>query len=362
MEHRVYNFSAGPATLPVSVLEEAQRYLPCLPGAGMSVLEMSHRSKPFRQILDTTKQNIRALLKLPDNYHILFLQGGASLQFAMVPMNFLAGQTKPASYLVTGTWGKKAIAEAKRYGNVQLAWSGEKENFMRLPKAEEISVDPNAAYCHFTSNETIQGLQFPKEPSLGNAPLICDMSSDFLSRPIDVARYAMIYAGAQKNAGPAGVTIVLLRDDLLQSGNQDVPTMLNYRIHAAEDSLYNTPATFAIYLVMLVTNWLLRDIGGLEQMAKLNRQKAQMLYGAIDNSNGFYRGCVQPSGRSDMNVTFRLPSEEQEEAFVAQAKQRGLSDLKGHRSVGGIRASIYNAMSLEGVSKLRDFMEEFRTR
>jgi phosphoserine aminotransferase len=210
MENRIYNFSPGPATLPVSVLQEAQRHLLALPGTGMSVLEMSHRSKPFKQILDTTKQNLRTLLKLPEDFHILFLQGGASLQFAMVPMNFLAGQGKPASYLVTGTWGQKAIAEAKGFGPVHLAWSGEKDRFMRLPKASEITLDPNAAYLHFTSNETIQGLQFPREPDAGSLPLICDASSDFLSRPIDVQRYAMIYAGAQKNAGPAGVTIVLI--------------------------------------------------------------------------------------------------------------------------------------------------------
>lgn len=360
MENRVYNFSSGPATLPLPVLQEAQKDLLCLPGAGASILEISHRSKAFRQILDGVKQNLRTLLKLPENYHILFLQGGASLQFAQVPMSFLAGQDKPASYLITGTWGKKAVAEANRFGPVQAAWTGEKQGFTRLPEPDEIFTDPGAAYLHYTSNETIQGLQFKQEPEAGAVPLICDSSSDFLSRPIDMPRHAMIYSGAQKNAGPAGITIVLMRDDLLRQASEDVPTMLNYHTHALEDSLYNTPTTFAIYIVKLVTDWLLRDIGSLEKMAQRNHQKAQLLYDTIDGSNGFYRGCVQPEGRSEMNVTFRLPDEELESAFLAQAQQRGLSELKGHRSVGGIRASIYNAMPVEGVEKLCEFMVEFK--
>jgi phosphoserine aminotransferase len=361
MENRVYNFSAGPATLPLPVLQEAQRDLLCLPGAGASILEISHRSKPFRKILDAAKENIRTLLGLPENYYIVFLQGGASLQFAQVPMTLLAGQDKPASYLITGSWGKKAIAEAKRFGAVQVAWSGEKTGFTRLPRADDLAVDPGAAYLHFTSNETIQGLQFRTEPESGDVPLICDASSDFLSRPIDVQRYGLIYAGAQKNAGPSGVTIVLIRDDVLRRASEDVPTMLDYHIHAREDSLYNTPPTFGIYLVKLVTDWIRRDIGGLEKMAALNREKAQLLYDAIDQSDGFYRGCVEPEARSHMNVTFRLPEEEMEETFLAQAQERGLCELKGHRSVGGIRASLYNAMPLEGVQKLRDFMDEFRS-
>ncbi len=361
MENRVYNFSSGPAMLPLSVLQEAQRDLLCLPGAGSSILEISHRSKAFRQVLDGAKQNIKALLNLPDDFHILFLQGGASLQFAMIPMGLLAGQTNPASYLVTGTWGKKAIAEAKRFGQVQVAWSGEKSGLRRVPRADEIAVDPGAAYFHFTSNETIQGLQFKQVPQTGNVPVICDHSSDFLSRPIDIGRYSMIYAGAQKNAGPAGITIVLIRDALLRRTSEDVPTMLNYEVHAKEDSLYNTPTTFAIYIVKLVTDWLRRE-GGLEKMAEVNRRKAKMLYDAIDASDGFYKGCVDADSRSEMNVTFRLPSEEQEAAFIAEAGKRGLVELKGHRSVGGLRASIYNAMPVEGVERLRDFMMEYRKR
>lgn len=360
MDQRLYNFSAGPATLPLVVLQQAQQELLCLPGAGASVLEISHRSKPFKQILDSAKSNIRSLLKLTDDWRILFLQGGASLQFAMVPMAFLSGQDKPGTYLVTGTWGKKAVAEAKRFGRVFLGWSGEKAGFTRLPQLDEIAADPNAAYCHFTSNETIQGLQFRAEPDSRGVPLICDASSDFLSRPIDSARYGMIYAGAQKNAGPAGATIVLIRDELLRQAGEDVPTMLNYHVHALEDSLYNTPCTFAIYLIKLVTDWLVRDIGGLERMGQINQEKAALLYDAIDASDGFYTGCVQPEGRSLMNVTFRLPSEELEEKFVTEAQQRGLCELKGHRSVGGIRASLYNAMPVDGVRKLREFMDEFR--
>jgi phosphoserine aminotransferase len=278
----------------------------------------------------------------------------------MVPINFLRGTGKPADYILTGSWGEKAIQEAAREGSAQVAWNGKAENHVRAPQQEELDLDPNAAYAHFTSNETIQGVEFPSEPDTGTVPLICDGSSDFLSRPIAVERYGLIYAGAQKNAGPAGVTIVIIRDDLLERVPDNLPAMLDYRLQAKNKSLYNTPPAFAIYIVMLVTRWLLEQIGGLEKMAALNREKAALLYDAIDRSEGFYRGHARPDSRSMMNVTWRLPSEELEKEFVKQAQPLGLYELKGHRSVGGIRASIYNAMPPEGVSALRDFMLEFQ--
>jgi phosphoserine aminotransferase len=360
MNERVFNFSPGPATLPLPVLQEVQQNLLALPGAGASVLEISHRSRTFEEIIAQAEQNIRQLLNLPPEYHVLFLQGGASLQFSQVPMSFLRGTGRSADYIVTGSWAKRALAEAQREGNVRVVWDGKGENYSRVPGHGEYEIDPSAAYVHFTSNETIQGIQFPSEPETGGVPLVCDASSDFLSRPIDVARYGLIYAGAQKNVGPAGVTIVIIRQDLLEQVPDNLPTMLNYKVHAEHRSLYNTPPVFAVYIVMLVTRWLLENIGGLEQMHAINRQKAQLLYDAIDRSEGFYRGHAQPDSRSLMNVTWRLPSEELEKEFVQQAKEAGLHELKGHRSVGGIRASIYNAMPIEGVRTLVEFMEHFR--
>lgn len=360
MTERVFNFSPGPATLPLPVLQEVRQNLLALPGVGASILEISHRSKTFEQIIAQAEQNIRQLLNLPEEYHVLFLQGGASLQFSQVPMSFLRGTARSANYIVTGSWAKRALTEAQREGSVRVVWDGKSDNYNRIPKTGEYEIDPNAVYVHFTSNETIQGIQFPSEPETGDVPLVCDASSDFLSRPIDVKRYGLIYAGAQKNVGPAGVTIVIIRQDLLEQVPDDLPTMLNYKIHAEHRSLYNTPPVFAVYIVMLVTRWLLENIGGLEQMHAINRQKAQMLYDAIDRSDGFYRGHAQPDSRSLMNVTWRLPSEELEAEFVKQAKEAGLHELKGHRSVGGIRASIYNAMPIEGVRTLVQFMEHFR--
>ncbi|MCS6949606.1 MAG: 3-phosphoserine/phosphohydroxythreonine transaminase [Armatimonadota bacterium] len=360
MNERVFNFSPGPATLPLPVLQEVQQHLLALPGVGASVLEISHRSKTFEGMIRQAEENIRQLLRLPEGYHVLFLQGGASLQFSQVPMTFLRGTGRSADYLITGSWGKKALAEAQREGNVRVVWDGKGEGYRRVPQPGEYEIDPHAAYVHFTSNETIQGVQFPTEPETGGVPLVCDASSDFLSRPIDIQRYGLIYAGAQKNVGPAGVTIVIIRQDLLEQVPDHLPTMLNYKTHAEHGSLYNTPPVFAIYVVMLVTRWLLENIGGLEEMHRLNQQKAQMLYEAIDRSEGFYRGHAQPDSRSLMNVTWRLPSEELEAEFVRQAKEEGLHELKGHRSVGGIRASIYNAMPVEGVRALVQFMEHFR--
>ena len=360
MTERVFNFSPGPATLPLPVLQEVQQNLLALPGVGASVLEISHRSKTFEEMIAQAEANIRALLNLPEEYYVLFLQGGASLQFSQVPMSFLRGTGRSADYIVTGSWAKRALAEAQREGSVRIVWDGKADNYSRVPKHGEYEIDPNAAYVHFTSNETIQGIQFPAEPEVGDVPLVCDASSDFLSRPIDVKRYGLIYAGAQKNVGPAGVTIVIIRQDMLEQVPDDLPTMLNYTVHVEHRSLYNTPPVFAVYVVMLVTRWLLENIGGLEQMHAINQQKAQLLYEAIDRSEGFYRGHAQPDSRSLMNATWRLPSEELEVQFVKEAKEAGLHELKGHRSVGGIRASMYNAMPIEGVRTLVEFMEHFR--
>jgi phosphoserine aminotransferase len=362
MANRIYNFSAGPATLPLAALEEAGAHLMSLPGLGMSVLEISHRSKAFTEIIEEAEANIRTLLALPDSHHVLFLQGGASLQFSMVPMNFLTGEKKDADYILTGSWGNKAVKEAKKEGTVRFAWDGKESNYVRTPKDSELKIDPNASYVHFTSNETIEGVQFAGEPETGGIPLVCDMSSDFLSRPIQTEDYGLIYAGAQKNAGPAGVTLVLVREDMLERIPDGLPSMLDYRTYAKERSLYNTPPVFSIYMAMLVTRWLLNEIGGLGKMAELNASKAALLYDVIDKSDGYFRGHAKKESRSKMNVTWRLPSEELEKTFVSEAKENSLDGLKGHRSVGGIRASIYNAFPMEGVDALISFMEAFEAK
>ncbi|MCP4189559.1 MAG: 3-phosphoserine/phosphohydroxythreonine transaminase [Planctomycetaceae bacterium] len=358
---RVFNFSAGPATLPVSVLQRAQQEMLCLPGAGASVLEISHRSQKFVEILESTTDYLTKLLNIPKNYKVLYLQGGSRLQFSMIPMNFLRGSKKPADYVTTGSWGKKALAEAQKEGSVHVAWDGKADGYQRVPTENELELTPGSAYTYITSNETIEGVQFAAEPTTGDSPLICDASSDFLHRPLPIEKYGMIYACAQKNAGPAGVTIVIIRDDLLSCGADSLPGYLNYRLHAENDSMYNTPPTFSIYLVNLVAQWLLLEIGGLTAIHELNQKKAAMLYEAIDQSNGFYRGHANAESRSLMNVTFRLPSDEIQTQFIAEAALRNLVSLKGHRSVGGIRASIYNAMPLDGVIALRDFMRDFKT-
>ena len=357
---RVFNFSAGPATLPVSVLQRAQQELLCLPGAGASVLEISHRSREFGEILDATTRHLTELLAIPDNYKVIYLQGGSRLQFSMVPMNLLRGSSTPADYLVTGSWGKKALAEAQKEGPVNVAWDGKTEGYNRVPTADEIQLSPNSAYTYITSNETIEGVQFPSEPATGESPLVCDASSDFLHRPLPIDKYGLIYSCAQKNAGPAGVTIVIIREDLLQRGADSLPGYLNYRLHFENNSMYNTPPTFAIYLVNLVAQWLLNEVGGLAAMHELNQKKAALLYAAIDQSNGFYQGHAATASRSLMNVTFRLPSDEIQDKFITEAARRNLVSLKGHRSVGGIRALIYNAMPWDGVVALRDFMQEFQ--
>jgi phosphoserine aminotransferase len=363
---RVFNFSPGPAVLPLSVLEQIQVEMLCLPGAGASILEISHRSKHFSTILAETKSLLAELLGIPANYRVLFLQGGSRLQFSMIPMNLLRGSKTPAEYIVTGSWGKYALKEAQREGAVNVTWDGKATNYDRLPSASELAATPgDAAYVHYTSNETIQGVQFAASPpgSEGQSsapPMICDASSDFMCRPVPVDKFGLIYACAQKNAGPAGVTVLILREDLLEKGDESLPGYLNYRSHASEDSLYNTPPTFGIYVVGLICRWLRDEVGGLAAMEKLNAKKSALLYAAIDDSNGFYRGHAQPNCRSLMNVTFRLPSEELEKKFVQEAERRGLTELKGHRSVGGIRASVYNAMPERGASLLAEFMNEFR--
>lgn len=356
MTERIYNFSAGPAVLPVPVLEEAQRELVALPGVGMSIMEISHRSKTFDEIIGRAESDLRELLGLPDNYHVLFLQGGASLQFSMIPMNFLPADAS-ADYILTGSWGKKAVKEAKKTGGVNIAATMADGNFTRVPHQDELRLDPHAAYVHFTSNETIEGVEWKQEPEAVDVPLVCDASSDILSRPIAVEKYALVYAGAQKNMGPSGVTLVILRDDLLARIPEGLHTMLDYRTHVEAKSLYNTPNTFGIYIIMLVCKWL-KEKGGLEGMHRENEAKAQILYDAIDVTD-FYRGHADPDSRSLMNITFRLPSEELEKQFAKEATAAGLDGLKGHRSVGGIRASVYNAFPREGVEALVSFMKEF---
>ncbi len=366
MSRRIWNFAAGPATLPPSVLEQAARGVLELEGSGISILELSHRSRLFDDVIEEAADGLRDLLGLPRDHHILFCQGGASLQFSMVPMNLLRSAGRPADYIVTGSWSQRAVVEGRREGAVRTPWDGATSSYVRVPSDEELAwveAGADAAYVHITSNETIQGVEWASPPSIPKgAPLVCDMSSDFLSRPVDAGRYGLIYAGAQKNAGPAGVAIVVVREDLLARSGDDLPSMLNYRILAAHRSLYNTPPAFAIYVVMLVTRWVREEIGGLEKMGALNTEKASLLYDAIDGSDGFYRGHAQRDSRSRMNVTWRLPTVELELAFLAEAEERGLVELKGHRSVGGVRASIYNAMPLEGVQELRELMDAFRRR
>lgn len=353
---RVLNFSSGPAVLPLPVLEQIQRDLIALPGVGMSILEISHRSKTFEEVIQRAEADIRALASIPSNYRVLFLQGGASLQFSMVPLNLLT-EGATADYIVTGSWGAKAAKEARRVGTVNVAASTEADNYSRLPEPGEISLTPGAAYVHLTSNNTIEGTQFHELPPLGDAPLVVDASSDIFSRPIDISRYGLIYAGAQKNLGPAGTTVVIIREDLLSRSSRNLHTMLNYAVHAENGSLYNTPPVFAIYVVGLVVAWL-RQQGGLEAIGRINERKAKKLYAELDRT-GFYRPTARPKDRSWMNVTFRLPSEELEKRFIKEATAAGLDGLKGHRSVGGMRASIYNAFPEEGVDTLIDFLKEF---
>ncbi len=356
---RAFNFSAGPAMLPEAVLTQAREEMLDWRGSGMSVMEMSHRGKEFMSIAAEAEADLRELLGIGDDYKVLFLQGGASSQFAMVPLN-LAGRTGKADYLNTGSWSKKAISEAKRFCAVNVAASTQEAKYTRAPSQGELNLDPGAAYLHYTPNETIEGVEFPYIPETGSVPLVADMSSTLLSRPIDVSRYGLIYAGAQKNVGPAGLVLVILRADLIGGAMERTPTMLDYAIHAENGSMYNTPPTYAWYLAGLVFKWL-KGLGGLGAMAEINRRKAQLLYEAIDTS-GFYRNPVEPASRSWMNVPFTLPDPNLDAAFLAEAKKQGLVTLQGHRSVGGMRASIYNAMPEEGIRTLVSFMQDFQRR
>ena len=353
---RLFNFSAGPAVLPIPVLEQAQRDLVALPGVGMSVMEISHRSKVFEDFLAGAIAGIRELAGVPSHYRILFLQGGASLQFSMVPMNLLHPGTT-ADYIDTGTWAAKAVEEARRVGTINVTGSTKADKYSRIPAQRELHLTPGGAYVHITTNNTIEGTEWKALPDVADVPLVADASSDILSAPIDVTRFGVIYAGAQKNLGPSGVTLVMIREDLLARSDQNLSTMLSYKVQAENNSLYNTPNTFGIYILGLVTQWL-KSLGGLPAIARLNERKASMLYGEIDRT-GFYRGTAQKDSRSLMNITFRLPSEELEKTFDRQASAAGFDGLKGHRSVGGLRASIYNAFPEEGVAGLVDFMREF---
>ncbi|MCO6411245.1 MAG: 3-phosphoserine/phosphohydroxythreonine transaminase [Thiogranum sp.] len=356
---KVYNFSAGPAVLPAKVLEQARDELLDWHGCGMSVMEMSHRGKEFMSIAQQAEADLRELMKIPANYKVLFLQGGASSQFSMVPINLLRGNNK-ADYVNTGAWSKKAIAEARRYCDVNVAASSEADNFTSIPEPAEWNLDRGAAYVHYTPNETIGGVEYHWIPDVGDVPLVADMSSTILSRPVDVSRFGVIYAGAQKNIGPAGLTVVIVREDLIGSVLPGQPVMFDYATHANNESMYNTPPTYGWYLAGLVFKWL-KELGGLEGMAKINHAKAQKLYKAIDSS-GFYHNPVDVNCRSWMNVPFTLANPELDAAFLEEAKQAGLVALKGHRSVGGMRASIYNAMPEEGVEALIWFMADFEKR
>lgn len=358
MKKRIYNFSAGPAVLPEEVLLQAQEELYSYKDAGMSVMEMSHRSKEYDQIFTEAKDDLRKLLDIDENYDVLFLQGGATLQFSMVPFNLMPPNNK-ADYINTGAWSKKAIKEAKRVGEVNIAASSEESNFTRIPKQSEYTLTPDASYVHFTSNNTIFGTEFKTEPEVGNVPLVCDASSDMLHKKIDVNKYGLIYAGAQKNMGPAGVALVIIRKDLLERSSDSLHTYLNYSVHADKGSLYNTPPSYSVYIMGLVYKWLL-NLGGLDEMYKMNLEKADILYDFIDSTDGYYKGTASKEDRSLMNVTFRLTSEELEKKLIAEATAKGFSGLKGHRSVGGLRASIYNAFPKKGVEDLVEFMKDFK--
>jgi len=355
---RVFNFNPGPAALPLEVLQQAQAEMLDYKGTGMSVMEISHRSKEFEAIVADAQNDLRDLLKIPANYKILFLQGGASLQFAMVPMNFRPAGAS-ADYIVTGTWSKKAFKESQKLGTAKASANLEADNFNHLPAQADLKLDPQAAYLHFTSNETIHGVEYFSEPTPpAGVPLICDASSDFVSHPIDVSKYAMLYAGAQKNAGPAGVVICIIREDMLEKVPANLPNLLDYKALAEENSLLNTPPCWSVYIVGLVMKWA-KGLGGLQAIEKRNQTKADLVYKAIDESGGYYKGHAK-ANRSRMNITFRLPSEALEDQFASEAKKADLIGLKGHRSVGGMRASLYNALPVEASEALVKFMKEFQ--
>ncbi len=356
---RVFNFSAGPATLPLTVLEQIQSEMLSLPGVGSSVLEISHRSKDFDTILEDAVARITQVLNVPDSHEVLFIQGGGALQNIMVPANLITEPLQTADYIQTGSWGKKSAGEVHNYGQLNVAYDAKESNYDRIPSQEQLKLTSDAAYVHLTSNETIQGVQFHQLPDTNGVPIVADKSSDFLGEPINVADYGLIYACAQKNAGVAGVTIVVMAKDLVKRSAAKMPSYLSYAKHSEGGSRFNTPCSFGIYVTGLVCKWLQDDIGGLEKMAAINKAKAKMLYEVIDGSAGFYIGHAQPADRSTMNVTFKMTTPELDSKFVTDAARAGMTTLKGHRSVGGIRASIYNAMPVEGVETLASFMKDF---
>lgn len=357
-----YNFSAGPGALPESVLRETQAAIGEVPGTGLSVLGISHRSKWFGDVIEEAEEHFRTLLGLARDYHVLFLQGGSTQQFSQIPMTLLRGSARPAEYLHTGYWSGKSIPEAEREGPVKVVWSGAPHGFRRLPTEPELTLARDAAYLHYISNETVEGLQFHRLLGHEGVLRICDMSSDFLSRPIQASNYGLIYAHAQKNLGPSGVTVVVVHDDIVRRTPEGLPSMLDYRCHAAARSVYNTPPVFAIYVTMLVARWLRREIGGLAAIDVINQAKAARLYAAIDGSEGFYQGSAPVADRSLMNVVFDLPTPALEEQFLREADEAGFYGLDGHRTRGGIRASLYNAVTEKAVGKLTEFMDEFRVR
>jgi phosphoserine aminotransferase len=353
------NFSGGPGALPEVVLAQVEAAIKEVPEVGLSILGISHRSDWFASIVEETENNIRTLLGFSKDFHILFLQGGATQQFSMVPMTLLRGQKHAAEYLDTGYWSSKVVTEARREGPVKVLWSGESCGFNRLPTDDELAFSPDAPYLHYVSNETVEGLQFQRVLGRDDVPRVCDMSSDFLSKPCDANKFSVIYAHAQKNIGPAGVTIVLVHDTVVKASSDELPSFLNYRRQVESHSNLNTPPVFAIYVVLLVTRWLLNDVGGLDNMEQTNRHKAELLYAMLDNSDGFYNGWSSKADRSQMNVAFKLPDETLEKKFLAESHEAGFSGLAGHRAIGGIRASIYNALSLPAAEKLTNFMDDF---
>jgi phosphoserine aminotransferase len=353
------NFSGGPGALPLPVLEQLSAEMRIVPEVGLSLLGISHRSDWFAAVVDEVEQTLRRLLALTDDWHVLLMQGGSSLQFGMIPMNFLA-EDSSADYVLSGYWSRRSLADPVLYGSARLAWDGAPWGFSRLPSADELELDPQAAYFHYVSNETVEGLQFHAVPGLGGVRRICDMSSDFLSRPIAVDCFDLIYAHAQKNLGPAGLTIVLIRQRMLEHLEREVPSMLDYRSHCDHGSIFNTPPTFAIYATLLVLRWLEQDAGGLQNVANCNQKKASLIYDAIDHSDGFYRGWAAKENRSLMNVSFQLADRSQETAFLHAAAEHGFTGLCGHRSLGGLRASLYNAVSLDACEELASFMLQFR--
>ncbi len=354
---RIFNFNAGPSALPLSVLEQARDQFVEFAGSGMSILEVSHRAKDYEGVHNRAKALVQELLGLSDRYEVLFLGGGATLQFSMVPMNLLAGG-KTCDFTVTGAWAKKAYADSKLIGNVNVVYDGKADNYLNLPNPADVKVNPATTYLHITSNETIGGVQWPSFPDTGDVPIVADMSSDFLSRRVPVEKFGLIYAGAQKNVGPAGLAVVIIRKDLLERCPDNLTAYLNYKTHAKENSLYNTPPVYAIYITSLVLEWL-KGLGGLPAAERMADERAGLIYGMMDKHAGYYRCPVPAHCRSKMNIVFRLPSEELEQKFIKEATAAGMGGLKGHRSVGGCRASVYNAMPIEGAKALADFMDAF---